>query len=92
MNTPLKDQKVLDEYKSWPLAKSEPPVAGSATCYARYITDFEIIRDKIASIRLHFVPTDDHRAMAIEAELWHAQQSMEDAIRHAHNDQAQRPA
>ena len=52
--------------------------------YARYVTDFEIIRDKINSIRQDFIGNNDHIAMSIEAELWHAQQRMEDALRHTH--------
>ena len=61
----------------------------SVNGYAHYVTDFEIIRDKIASLRLDFTGSSDHRAMAIEAELWHAQQRMEDAMRHAHNEKGQ---
>ena len=33
--------------------------------YARYITDFEIIRDKINSIRQDFIGNNDHLAMSI---------------------------
>ena len=52
--------------------------------YAGYVTDFEIIRDKIDSIRQDFIGNNDHLAMSIEAELCHAQQRMEDALRHVH--------
>lgn len=50
--------------------------------YGHYVTDFQIIRDKISSLRVAFLGNQDHRAMAIEAELSRAQQSMEEAIRH----------